>query len=277
MQGYIGLHRKLMENPVWSDPNYLKLWIYCLFKASHKEHDQLLGNQIVKIERGQFVTGRKVLAADMNKGVKPDQMLSEKSWERYLKNLEKWQMLTIKVTNKYSVVTIDNYDIYQSSGGQVDQVVDQQLTNKSPATDQQLTTNNNVKKGKNDKKIKPSSPKRVYDEKNEYYIIANFFVKQIRKNKPDFKTPDMQKWSNEIRLLVEKDEKDKSTVCKIIKEAQEDSFWFSNILSPSKLRAQFETLEMKFLVEGPKQAPKKGGFQKPEAAIKYRALDLEDM
>lgn len=157
LQGWIGLHRKLMNNPVWSDPNYLKLWIYCLLKATHKPHEQKVGNQMVQLEKGQFVTGRKILAEDMNKGVKADQQLSEKSWERYLKNLEKWQMLTIKVTNKYSVVTVDKYEFYQTLGNQFDQVIDQQLTSKCPASDQQLTTNNNVN---NVKKVK----KNIYAE-----------------------------------------------------------------------------------------------------------------
>lgn len=151
MQGWIKLHRKVMDSAVWSDPNYLKLWMYCLFKASHKEHEILVGNQMVELQRGQFITGRKALAEELNKGVKPDKKLSEKSWSRYLKNLEKWQMLTIKVTNKYSIVTIDKYDFYQSEDAKTVQQTDPQLTSKCPTSDQQLTTNKNVKNEKNDK------------------------------------------------------------------------------------------------------------------------------
>lgn len=274
MNGFIGVHRKLMQNAVWTDPNYLKLWMYCMFKASHTQHEQLVGNQKVLLERGQFVTGRQALEMDMNKGVKPKQRLNELTWFRYLKNLEKWEMLNIKSNNKYSLVTVANYDFYQASLKKDEQQTEHQLNNKRTTDEQQMNTNNNV----NNVKKKEPSPKRVYDEQNEYYIIADFFVKQIRKNNPNFKTPNMQKWSNEIRLLVEKDEKDKSAVCKIIKKVQEDSFWFSNILSPSKLREKFGMLEMKFLVEGPKQELKKVvNFQKPEAAIKYGELKVEDM
>jgi len=156
MQGWIKLHRKLMENPIWDDANYLKLWMYCLFKASHKEHEILVGNQMVKLGVGQFVIGRKALADDMNRRVKPDQKLSEKTWGRYLKNLEKWQMLTIKVTNKFSIITIDKYRFYQHEEDEPDHVVDQQLTNNCPTSDQQLTTNKNVKNVKKEKKIDES-------------------------------------------------------------------------------------------------------------------------
>lgn len=138
-QGFISLHRKLMDNPLWSDSNYLKLWVYCLFEASHKDHEQLVGNQMVKLKRGQFVKGRFALADDMNKGVKPKQRLNDKTWWRYLENLEKWQMLTIKSTNKFSVITIDKYDFYQS----ISNKQDQQKSNDCPSNDQQMSTNNN--------------------------------------------------------------------------------------------------------------------------------------
>lgn len=142
-QGFISLHRKLMDNPIWSDPHYLKLWMYCLFTASHKEHEQLVGNQLVKLQRGQFVKGRFSLSEEMNKGMKPKQKLNDKTWWRYLENLEKWGMLTIKSTNKYSVVTIDKYDLYQD----VFNKSDQQKSNSCPSNDQQMSTNNNGNKG----------------------------------------------------------------------------------------------------------------------------------
>src|SRR5690606_25892138 len=143
------LHRKLKDNPVWTDPNYLKLWIYCLFEASHKAREQMVGNEIIKLKRGQFITGRSALAEEMNRGVKPKQRLSERTWFRYLKNLEEWGMLSIKSTNKYSIITIDNYDIYQSVSSKTVQESDQQMTNKCPTNDQQMSTNNNVNNDNN--------------------------------------------------------------------------------------------------------------------------------
>lgn len=137
LQGYIKLYRKLMDSPVWDDPNYLKLWMYCLMKATHKKREILVGNKVITLEQGQFVTGRNTLTEDLNKGMKPKQKLSEKTWYRYLENLEKWQMLTINKTNKYSIISICKWVEYQDS--------DQHLTNSCPSTDHQLTTNKNVK------------------------------------------------------------------------------------------------------------------------------------
>lgn len=139
-----------MNNPIWTDPNYLKLWIYCLFEASHKDREQLIGNEIVDLKRGQFVTGRNVLSEEMNQGVKPKQKLNDRTWFRYLKNLETWGMLSIKSTNKYSIVTIDKYDVYQSPKNKSDHHVDQQMSSESPTDDQQMSTNNNVNNANND-------------------------------------------------------------------------------------------------------------------------------
>lgn len=147
MKGWIKLHRKLLENPIWEDPHYLKLWIYCLMKATHKEREVILGNQIIVLQPGEFITGRKALSEDLNKGTKPKLKLNESTWWRYLNNLGKLQMLNIKKTNKYSVVTILNWNEYQEN--------EQQTNNKRTSDEQQMNTNKN---DKNDKNIKESIP-----------------------------------------------------------------------------------------------------------------------
>ncbi|MDI5790859.1 hypothetical protein PO124_27985 [Bacillus licheniformis] len=69
MSGWIKLHRKIKENPIFANSDMFKLWALCLIKATHKEHDQLVGNQMVKLLPGEFVTGRHELASEFNEGV----------------------------------------------------------------------------------------------------------------------------------------------------------------------------------------------------------------
>jgi hypothetical protein len=141
-----------MENPIWCDSDHVKLWMYCLFKASHKDHSFLWGSQVVELKRGQFVIGRNSLSDDMNRGVKPKKQNSESTWRRYLSNLEKLEMLNIKPTNKFSVVTIDKYDFYQSIIKQTDQQSEQQMNNKRTTDEQQMNTNNNDNNDNHDNK-----------------------------------------------------------------------------------------------------------------------------
>ena len=58
MQGWIKLHRQVVESPVFDNPNLFKVWMWCLCKASHVEHEVVIGKQIVKLQAGQFVFGR---------------------------------------------------------------------------------------------------------------------------------------------------------------------------------------------------------------------------
>ena len=92
MSGWIKLHRKIKENPIFANSDMFKLWALCLIKATHKEHDQLVGNQMVKLLPGEFVTGRHELASEFNEGVKPSEKVSPSTVWRYMKNFEKWQI-----------------------------------------------------------------------------------------------------------------------------------------------------------------------------------------
>ena len=87
--------------------------------------------------------------------------------------------------------------------------------------------------------------KRVYDKDSDYYKLSEFFVKQILNNNPNFKKPNIQKWSDDFRIMIERDRRDKHQVAKLIVWVQHDSFWMSNVLSPTKLRDKYDSLVMR--------------------------------
>jgi predicted transcriptional regulator len=106
-------------------------------KASHKQHSLFVGNQLIVLSPGQFVFGRKMAAEETGMG--------QQEIRTCIKILEKMKNLTIKPTNKFSIITIINWDTYQD----VEEKTTSKLTNNQPTDNQQITTNNNVK---NDKK-----------------------------------------------------------------------------------------------------------------------------
>lgn len=135
MSGWISLHRKIMDNPIYSNAGMLKLWIHCLLKASHAEHEQLIGTKIIKLDPGQFVTGRDALAEEFNKGAKKNEVVTARTLWRWLKKFEEWQMLSIKSTTQFSVVTILKWSDYQKGV--------QRVSNACPTDVQRVSTNNN--------------------------------------------------------------------------------------------------------------------------------------
>lgn len=141
--GYIKLYRKVTSSFVWANPNMLKLWLLCLIKASHKESRFVFNGQEVRVSSGQFVTGRAIIEKEFNEGVPRDQQIVGRTLWRWLKKFEKEEMLSIKSTTKYSVISIKNWDEYQSS--------DQQVSSARPSTVQQVSTYKNDKNEKNEK------------------------------------------------------------------------------------------------------------------------------
>ncbi|EQM28638.1 replication protein [Bacillus licheniformis CG-B52] len=229
MSGWIKLHRKIKENPIFANSDMFKLWALCLIKATHKEHDQLVGNQMVKLLPGEFVTGRHELASEFNEGVKPSEKVSPSTVWRYMKNFEKWQMLNIKSGNKFSVISVTNWSEYQQS--------EQQVNSKWTASEQQVNTNKNVKNEKNEKK---NNKRLVFDE--NHMKLAELMWKCVQGNAPDMKKPNFDRWANTFRLMMEKDGREGKEIQDMIVWSTNHYFWYQNILSPDNLRKKYSKL-----------------------------------
>ena len=144
MAGWIKLHRSLLKSAVFDDPQLLKLWLWCLLKATHTPRETVIEKQLVKLEPGQFTTGRFKLEEEFNRGIPKKKRVSAITLWRWLKKLEEWQMLNIKTHSKFSIVTVSNWSEYQQD--------EQQMNNRRTTDEQQVNTDKNVKNDKNDKK-----------------------------------------------------------------------------------------------------------------------------
>ena len=64
MQGFITIHRKIMESAVYKDSHAVHLWLHLLMKANHKDKAFIMNGCEVQVNRGQTLTGRKALSAE---------------------------------------------------------------------------------------------------------------------------------------------------------------------------------------------------------------------
>ena len=142
-KNWLKLNRSILTSSVFDNPRLLKVWIWCLCKASHKEHDQLVGMQVVHLKPGQFIYGRKAASEELK--------IPASTTNMYMKQLQKMRNLDIKANNKFSVVTVRNWRFYQGMDYKSKQQNRQQIDNKLTTNEQQIDTNNNVK---NVKKVK---------------------------------------------------------------------------------------------------------------------------
>lgn len=242
MDGWICLHRKIRGNPIFNNLELFRLWLICLTEATHREHDQLVGQQMVKLMPGQFVTGRFDLEKMYNDGLPKDQERSGLTIWRWLQKLEKYEFLNINSNNKFTVVSILNWDKYQNPEHQNEQ----QLNNKRTTTEQEVNTNNNVNNDNNDNNVnkKKNSRKQVYSDDSQEYKMAVYFYMKICEWTDKVAIPDFQKWADDCRKILVLDKHDKAVVRNVIDWATKDSFWQTNILCPAKLRKQFTRLQI---------------------------------
>jgi hypothetical protein len=74
---------------------------------------------------------------------------------------------------------------------------------------------------------------------------ANWMFGLIQKLDPGHKKPNLEAWASEIRLTRERDGRTDQEIRDVFGWANTDSFWRTNILSPSKLREKFTQLRLK--------------------------------
>jgi hypothetical protein len=101
LNGFIVLHRKMLEWEWYNDIPCKVLFLHIILKANFKDTKW----RGITIKRGQLVTGRLALAEQTG--------LTERQIRTALNKLKTTSNLTIKTTNKYSIITITNYEKYQ--------------------------------------------------------------------------------------------------------------------------------------------------------------------
>lgn len=95
--------------------------------------------------------------------------------------------------------------------------------------------------------VKDIRPNKYSDED---FSFGEKMLESILDIHPSFKKPNLAKWANEIRLIREKDQRSLEDLQKVFIWANADSFWRANILSPAKLRKQFDTIKIQMSSKG---------------------------
>lgn len=131
MEGWIRIHRKLIEASWFNKSEYVHLWLYLLLKANHQDKEIFVGNEKVLVKRGQLLTSRSKLSEVVR--------IQENKIYRILKCFENEHQIEQQKTKKYTVISIVNYDTYQKS----EQVIEHSMNNKRTTDEQSMNTNNN--------------------------------------------------------------------------------------------------------------------------------------
>lgn len=130
MSGFIVLHRAIEKHWIYVDPAYFKAWCLMLFEATWEDKTFLFNKQTVTLKRGQFIYGRKAFAKKSG--------MTEDRVRGLVDKLKLDQMITQLATNRYSVITVLNYSLYQDKP--------QPIPSQSPTSPQPSPTSKQVNK-----------------------------------------------------------------------------------------------------------------------------------
>lgn len=268
-KGYVLFYRDIMNHAIFTDPYLYKLFSYCIFKASHRDREVLIDNNVINIKKGQFVWGRKVATNELNLNSPPKYQLSESTWERKLKTLEKLSIINRKTNNKYTVVTIENWEVYQTTKQQSEQQNEQEMNSKRTADEQQMNTDKSLKGIEDIKDI------RVVVEtgqNNDFAEVYNLYQSEIQMTPPriveEKLSDDFDMFGKDIMLYAIK----KSAL------AGNRDYRFIDYLTKDWRKQQLKTLEAVEQYEDKRNQPKRSynNQQNTKKVEEYTFVEIDE-
>lgn len=241
-EGWFKLHRELMKKPIWleSTPEQKVILITLLSMANHRGKEWEWKGSSYKAEPGQFVTSLESIKDKCGKGI------SLQNVRTALKRFEKYEFLTNESTKQNRLITIVNWGIYQAREDESNKETNSELTDTSQTPNSHLTTNKNVKNDKNVKNERNNNnvqtrKERVYDDDDSNKKLAFLLLKLIKQN-TNIKEPNLNKWANTIRLMIERDKRTGKEVQDMIVWATRHDFWSGVVLSADSLRRNYDQM-----------------------------------
>ena len=185
MSGYIKIDRKITEWEWYKNLNTKVVFFHCLLKANWK--DGKFEGKIIK--RGSFVTSIKKLSLEL--------CLTEDEVRTAIKHLISTGEITKQTTNKYSVITVSNYELYQDVPEQIpsnSQTIPILFPNNSHSIPKQFPTIEEGKKIRREERKKERREEDILTVSNEtvcqadvrriidrWNALSEFGIKPIKK------------------------------------------------------------------------------------------------
>ncbi len=132
MQGWFKVPRTVVLQPFFKNERMVKVWLWMMAKASHKDCTYLVGMTPVDLKPGQFVYGSLVASQELD--------IPCTSLKRIIRSFEKQGVISVKAGRRFSLITLTEWSFSQFGA-------DHRGTTDGLGTD----TNKNDKNVKNDK------------------------------------------------------------------------------------------------------------------------------
>lgn len=173
--------------------------------------------------------------------------VGERTFQRQIQSLEEDGLLHVeRRSNRPSIYTLtDEVEItlHIDSGCQSDGAGCQ--SDGSRGVRESPDLNSNPNNYPNNSLVQAEPKRSKFKFSDDDLRFAGMMFDRVLVVTPSAKKPNLENWANTIRLMRESDNRDHKTMWAVFDWANRDSFWCSNILSPDKLRKQFDKLQVK--------------------------------
>lgn len=150
---YVKIFRKLINWEWFTDVNTCHLFVYCLLKANWKDGSW----KGIAYKRGQFITSLETMSQETG--------LSVRKVRTALNHLILTNEVTNQVTSNYRLISVVNYDLYQSKRQTERQGDDKAVTKQRQSDD------NSIRNIKNNKEVEEYNMASPEDEDEEGYVV----------------------------------------------------------------------------------------------------------
>jgi hypothetical protein len=138
-KGYIKIHRKIQESWIFEKPEYFKAWITILLQVNHTEKKTIIDGDLITVKRGQACKSLKTWVKLLGKGWTVQKVRT------LFNSLVKDEKINTQGLRKTTLLTVCNYDTYQSNQHGDNTQNDEQPTHSQHTANTQITTNNELK------------------------------------------------------------------------------------------------------------------------------------
>lgn len=194
MEGWIKTYRSLADWEWHTDPNMVSLWMHLLILANYEDKPW----RGIVVKRGQLVTSLVSLSEFTG--------LSIQQVRTCLSRLESTGEIAQKTTNKFRIITICEFDVYQQAESDYQQTNNKQITNKQQTNNNQITTTKEYKEDKNNKKkiLSKDNTKEKVCVAPEFEVVFNTWLEYKRERRESYKSPkSIQACYNKLLKLAD--------------------------------------------------------------------------
>ena len=192
-QGWISIHRQIQCHWLWDDKPFSRgqAWIDMLLLANHADNKFLLGNELIEVQAGSFVTSERKLSERWG--------WSRKKVSNFLTLLQNDEMLVVKKNHQRTAITIVNYSDFQDGDTKKEPRKSHKRTTKEPAKN----TNNNDNNVNNDNKYIYVDDASLNDAIIEFVSFRKSIKKPMTENAVKLMIGKLNKMSSDVGEQIE--------------------------------------------------------------------------